>query len=110
MKIEIDFSVSELAISELKKFMDEGSVVRVSAQRSGCSGNVYGLGIETVEDVKSEDLVEDFEDLKLVTDKSSAMLLDGVILDWHNTQENQGFKFTNKIPKPSCCRKQGGCS
>lgn len=110
MNIKIDFSVSDSAASELAKVLEDGSVIRISAKSSGCSGSVYGLGIGTMEDVGALDILEELGGIKFVVDRSSAMLLDGVVLDWHSSQDGQGFKFTNKNPQGGCCRKSGGCS
>lgn len=109
MNINVDFSVSEAALSELKKIVGEAqSMIRISAQSSGCSGTVYGLGLMEKEDVGSSDVTEEVGGLSFVSDKASAMLLDGVTLDWHSSDSSQGFKFSGS-KSSGCCRK-GGCS
>lgn len=109
MNINIDFSVSEAALSELKKIIGEAqSMVRISAQSSGCSGTVYGLGLIEKEDVESSDVMEEVGGLSFVSDRASAMLLDGVKLDWHSSDASQGFNFSGS-KSGGCCRK-GGCS
>lgn len=110
MNIKIDFSVTQAAADELKKALsDSGSMVRVSAISSGCSGNSYGMGICESDDVDSSvDIREDLSGVTFVVDKSSAMHLDGVVLDWYSGDAGEGFKFSSSKPK-SCCR-SGGCS
>lgn len=105
MKIEIKFNVTEQAASELMKAAP-GALVRVSAKSSGCSGTVYGLGIEESSNIN--DFVEEISGIKFVIDRSSLMLLDEVTLDWHSSDGREGFKFFDSKPA-ACCRK-GGCS
>lgn len=105
MNIEIKFNVTEKASSELRKAAPD-SLVRVSAKSSGCSGTVYGLGIEESSD--PSDFIEEISGVKFVIDRSSLMLLDEVTLDWHSSDGREGFKFLDSKPT-ACCRK-GGCS
>jgi iron-sulfur cluster assembly protein len=105
MNIQIKFNVTEQAASELKKAAPD-SLVRVSAKSSGCSGTTYGLGIE--ESFDPGDFVEEISGVKFVIDKSSLMLLDEVTLDWHSSDDREGFKFFDS--KPSACCKKGSCS
>lgn len=111
MQVEINFSVTEEAIAELKKALsDSEPVVRVSAVSSGCSGTSYGLGIIGEDEIDtSADVVEDISGVKFVADKGSAVQLDGVVLGWHSGPAGEGFKFSSSKPQ-SCCKKGGCCS
>lgn len=112
MNVEIDIKVTENAIKEFKKAMaeaqsDEETLVRVSVQGGGCSGFMYGLGFIGQEEVnKEEDLIEEFDGLKVVVDKKSLLYLDGTTIDWVEDLNQRGFKFDNPNAKKSCgCNK-----
>lgn len=111
MKVEINFSVTDEALSELKKALgDSDPVVRISAISSGCSGTSYGLGIIGTDEIDSAtDVVEEISGVKFVADKGSAVQLNDVVLGWHSGPAGEGFKFDSSKPQ-SCCRKGGCCS
>lgn len=116
MNVEIDVKVTESAVKELKKAIEEAStesemLVRVSVQGGGCSGFMYGLGFVAQEDVKEgEDIVEQFDGVKLVVDKKSLLYLDGTTIDWIEDSNQRGFKFDNPNVKKTCgCKKNSSC-
>jgi iron-sulfur cluster assembly accessory protein len=109
MNIQIKFSVSDSAISELKKAIEPQQAIRISSQSSGCSGVSYDLGITDKEDIDpASDIVEEINGVTFVSDRQSAMRLDGVLLEWHSDDEREGFKFN--VSKPSTCCRKGGCA
>jgi iron-sulfur cluster assembly protein len=116
MNVNIDIKVTDSAVKEFKKaLLESGSesdtFVRVSVQGGGCSGFMYGLGFVSEEDIKpEEDLIEDFNGIKLVVDKKSILYLDGVTIDWVEDLSQRGFKFDNPNAKKSCgCNKSFSC-
>ena len=115
MNIDIDLKITEAAIKEFKKAMsdsgDNASLVRVSVQGGGCSGFMYGLGFVTQEEVAPEqDVVEEFDGLKIVVDKKSLLYLDGTTIDWIDDISQRGFKFNNPNAKKVCgCNKSFSC-
>jgi iron-sulfur cluster assembly protein len=116
MNIEIDIKVTDSAIKEFKKAIEETkseseTLVRVSVQGGGCSGFSYGLGFIEQEDVKAEeDIVEQFDGFKLVVDKKSLLYLDGTTIDWVEDLNQRGFKFNNPNAKKTCgCQKSFSC-
>lgn len=111
MKIEVQFSITESATEEIKKFMDESnSFVRISLTSSTCSGSIYSLEmLDESELDPSLTVFEEMEGINFVMDKDSAFSLDGVTLDWRSEGEESGFIFLDTKQK-SCCRKKGGCS
>lgn len=112
MKIDIRFSVTEAAATELKKIFFS-KFVRVSARPSGCSKTIYGLG--TSETCAPDDISEEISGINFIVDRRSILRLDGVNLDWISSEGQEGFLFSeiNTPEKCSsdgkCCRK-GGCS
>jgi len=110
MQVDINIKVTESAIKEFKKALEESSdqsseesLVRVSVQGGGCSGFTYGLGFVDQSDVKpEEDIVEEFDGLKVVVDKKSLLYLDGTTIDWVESLNQRGFKFDNPNAKKTC--------
>lgn len=105
MKIDIDFKITESAMKEIKKVINESnlndSYLRISVQGGGCSGFMYGLGFD--ESIDQElDLVENYEDIKVAIDKKSALFLNEVTLDWVEDIGQRGFKFNNPNAKKTC--------
>lgn len=76
------------------------SGLRISVTGGGCSGMQYGMALE--EESKSDDEIIDMDGLKVFVDPSSAPLLDGVTVDFHDGMEGSGFKFENPNAKASC--------
>lgn len=115
MNIEIDIKLTESAIKEFKKAIEDSKsesdvFVRASVQGGGCSGFMYGLGFVGQEDISTEDIVEDFDGVKLVVDKKSLMYLDGTTIDWVEDLNERGFKFNNPNAKKTCgCNKSFSC-
>ena len=110
MKIEINLKVADAAIKEFNRALsesgDSANLVRVSVQGGGCSGFMYELGFVGKDDVNDEqDIVEDYDGLKIVVDKKSLLYLDGTTIDWVEDLNQRGFKFDNPNAKKSC-----GCS
>lgn len=115
MRIDIDFKVTEGAVNEFKRALEETdgseSVVRVSVQGGGCGGFAYGLIFVPESDINpNNDVVEDFGGVKVVVDKKALMLLDGASIDWVDTPDQRGFRFANPAAKKTCgCSKKGSC-
>jgi iron-sulfur cluster assembly protein len=110
MNIDIDFKISESATSEFKRIISESSsnedTVRVVVQ-NGCSGTSYGLGFVAHSDINpSSDILGEYDGVKVVVDRMSLLALDGTALEWVDTPDQKGFKFSSA----KACKKQCGCS
>ena len=82
--------------------------LRISVNDGGCSGMQYGMALE--ETAKTDDTVVEFGALKVFVDPTSAMLLNGVTVDFLDSMEGSGFKFENPNAKASCgCGKSFSC-
>ena len=70
------------------------------SEASGCSGYTYELDyvLETSED----DLVFDFENIKVFIDNNSFKYLKGTTIDFEVDGVNQGIKFLNPNVKAVC--------
>jgi iron-sulfur cluster assembly accessory protein len=110
MKVDVDFKVTDAAIIEFKRAIQESSpesevLVRVLVD-SGCSGLMYGLNFVGLEEVTPNDIVDDFGGVKIVADKRALFQLDGTTVDWVDDPNGKGFKFNNPfVETKSCCRK-----
>jgi len=107
MNVEVNLDITEAALKEIKRSMDDANLadnlVRVSVQAGGCSGFMYGLGFVEKEDVDPEqDFVEKRGDVEVVVDRKSLLFLDGVKIDWIDDLSQRGFKFINPNAKKSC--------
>ncbi len=99
-------SVTETAVSEVKKFMasEEMDVLtaglRVRVLPGGCSGYQYALDVEDAP--AQNDKVIETNGLKLFVDSFSLQLLDGVEIDYVSTVMGSGFTFKNPNATGSC--------
>lgn len=106
MQVEVDFKVTEQAVKEIERAMNENQLnnhfVRVSVQAGGCSGFIYGLGFEEKSELTSDDVVKEYGDLLVAVDKKSLLFLDGTTVDWIEDLNQRGFKFDNPNAKKTC--------
>ena len=74
--------------------------LRVAVQRGGCSGLKYQLYFD---DRNLEgDVVREFGNVKVITDKMSDPYLSGATIDFVDTIEKQGFTIDNPNAQGSC--------
>ncbi len=74
--------------------------LRVSVQPGGCSGLKYQLYFD---DRNQEgDVVREFGNVKVITDKMSDPYLSGSTIDFTDTIEKQGFTIDNPSAGGSC--------
>jgi iron-sulfur cluster assembly accessory protein len=74
--------------------------LRVAVQPGGCSGLKYQLYFD---DRNLEgDIVREFGDVKVITDKMSDPYLAGATIDFVDTIEKQGFTIDNPNAAGSC--------
>lgn len=74
--------------------------LRIEVTDGGCSGLSYGLRLEA--DAGSEDTVIDCGAVKVFVDPLSLPKLDGMSIDFVDSLEGSGFKFTNPNAVKSC--------
>ena len=76
------------------------AALRLSVDGGGCSGLTYKLHFET--EMTAHDDSFEFDGLRVVIDKKSALYLTGTTLDFSNALVGGGFKFMNPNAKQSC--------
>lgn len=88
--------VSELITAE----GDEGLALRVAVRPGGCSGYSYEMFFDS--DIASDDIANEFGDVRVVVDPSSAQLLSGATLDYKDGLQDAGFAIDNPNAQKSC--------
>ena len=74
--------------------------MRISVTGGGCSGMQYALALE--ESAKANDTVIECGNVNIFVDPLSVPLLQGVTVDFLDSMEGSGFKFTNPNAAGSC--------
>jgi iron-sulfur cluster assembly accessory protein len=74
--------------------------LRIGVVGGGCSGFQYSMSFENAAGMM--DKVLNFEGLKVFIDATSAMYLNGCVVDYVETLEAAGFKFENPTVKSTC--------
>jgi iron-sulfur cluster assembly protein len=89
--------------------------LRVFISGGGCSGFQYGMALEN--NIRDEDITNEFDGVKVVVDEVSIEYLHGATVDFVETPQGTGFKIENPNSMPSCdCGSQAssdeacGCS
>jgi iron-sulfur cluster assembly accessory protein len=92
------------AITKVKEIMSQQNPVptglRVGVVGGGCSGFSYSMAFENGAGLM--DKTYEFDGLKVYVDATSAMYLQGAIVDYVETLEGAGFKFENPNVKSTC--------
>ena len=96
--------LTDAAIGKVKEIMKTQDPVpaglRIGVVGGGCSGFQYSMSFENQSGMM--DKVLKFEDLKVFVDATSAMYLNGCVVDYVETLEAAGFKFENPTVKSTC--------
>jgi iron-sulfur cluster assembly accessory protein len=74
--------------------------LRIGVVGGGCSGFQYSMSFENGAGMM--DKVLTFDNLKVFIDATSAMYLNGCVVDYVETLEAAGFKFENPAVKSTC--------
>jgi iron-sulfur cluster assembly protein len=97
-------TLTENAVSAVGRFIsgsgkpDAG--LRIEVTDGGCSGYQYGLRLE--DNNNATDTVIDYGEIKVFIDEQSMPMLDGMTVDFVDSLEGSGFKFTNPNAAKSC--------
>ena len=80
----------------------EGDHLRVGVIGGGCSGFNYSIFLEVPDRIVDIDEIFMSEGVKIVIDSMSLVYLDGLEIDYHETDFAAGFKFNNPKAKSTC--------
>lgn len=104
-KTKIDpITLTSGAIKQLYRIMEEQNVptdhgLRVGVKGGGCSGFSYILGFDVE---KENDDIFEINGMKVLMQKSHAIYLLGIEIDWVDGLNNRGFSFNNPNAKDTC--------
>ena len=97
-------NLTDAAIVKVKEIMATQEPLpaglRIGVVGGGCSGFQYSMSFENAAGMM--DKVVRFADLKVFVDATSAMYLNGCVVDYVETLEAAGFKFENPQVKSTC--------
>ena len=79
---------------------DEALALRVAVRPGGCSGFSYEMSFDA--DVAADDIVKEWEGVKVLTDPASASMLGGATLDYKDALQGGGFTIDNPNATRSC--------
>ena len=96
--------LTDAAITKVREIMATQDPLpaglRIGVVGGGCSGFQYSMSFENQAGMM--DKVMRFDDLKVFVDATSAMYLNGCVVDYVETLEAAGFKFENPTVKSTC--------
>ncbi len=92
------------AVKQLKRIQEEQNVpddhgLRVGVKGGGCSGFSYILGFDAK---KEQDDMFEINGMNVLMEKSHAIYLLGIEIDWTEGLNNRGFTFNNPNAKDTC--------
>lgn len=97
-------TLTDNAIKAINRFIaaseNGASGLRIQVTGGGCSGLQYGLKLEQAANL--EDLVVESGGVKVFLDPASQPTIDGVTVDFVESMEGSGFKFSNPNAKNAC--------
>jgi iron-sulfur cluster assembly protein len=104
-QIESEITITDKAVKEIKRIMDENKItqefgLRIGVKGGGCSGLTYTLGFDP-ENREGDSIIEQ-EGVKLFVDGKSLFYLAGTQLDFSDGLNGKGFIFNNPNATKSC--------
>lgn len=104
-QIDSEITITEKAINEIKKIMEENRVpsefgLRIGVKGGGCSGLTYTLGFDPA--VREGDTLIEYDGVRLFVDGKSLFYLSGTQLDYSNGLNGKGFVFNNPNATKTC--------
>jgi iron-sulfur cluster assembly protein len=96
--------LTEKAATRVKTMLAQrgaGLGLRLGTRKSGCTGFAYV--VDYADAINQEDALFESHGIKVVVDKTSLPLLDGMTIDYVKTNAlNEGFEFRNPNVKDQC--------
>lgn len=92
-------AIKELKNIRQKQELGDEYALRIGVKGGGCSGFSYILGFDVQ---KEKDQVFEVDGMKVVMEKSHAIYLIGMEIDWVEGLDNRGFSFNNPNASDTC--------
>lgn len=103
-KPEQTVSLTDSAIAKVGELIsaedEQGLALRVAVRPGGCSGFSYELFFDS--QIESDDIVEEFGDVRVVVDPQSADMVRGATLDFKDGLMGAGFAIDNPNVSRTC--------
>jgi iron-sulfur cluster assembly accessory protein len=97
-------NLTDSAQAAVNRFMTDAEQpvigLRIAVTGGGCSGMQYAMALE--QEKKDEDTIVECGEIKILVDPQSLPLLDNVTVDFLDSMEGSGFKFTNPNATNTC--------
>jgi iron-sulfur cluster assembly protein len=98
-------AVTERAVKEVRRIIDEqslpeGTALRVGVKGGGCSGFSYTLGFD--DQISEVDQVNEINGIRVVCDPKSFLYLSGTQVDFEESLMGRGFRFGNPNADKTC--------
>ncbi|HKW96599.1 MAG TPA: iron-sulfur cluster insertion protein ErpA [Bryobacteraceae bacterium] len=96
--------LTDTAVSKVKEILSsqepKPAGLRIAVVGGGCSGFSYSMAFENQPNML--DKTYTYDGLKVFIDQASMLYLDGAEVDYVETLEGSGFKFSNPNVKSTC--------
>ncbi len=104
-QIESEITITDKAVNEIKKIMEENKIspefgLRIGVKGGGCSGLTYSLSFDPY--TREGDTLIEYNGVKLFVDGKSLFYLSGTELDYSNGLNGKGFIFNNPNATKTC--------
>ena len=104
-KDQAPITLTPTAVVKVKELIvdaaaDEELALRVAVKSGGCSGFNYDMYFDS--EFADDDIVREFDGVKVSVDASSAELLKGSTLDFQDGLQGAGFHITNPNATRTC--------
>jgi len=100
----IPVTLTENAVSEIKRLMNEDSFdqtqkLRIGVKGGGCSGMTYVLGFDAPTE---KDEAFEIAGIPCIMERSHGIYLMGMEVDWQGGLNSRGFTFNNPNASKTC--------
>ena len=103
--VQFSAPAREKLVSVMKEQDASDHFLRIDVYATGgcaCSGGfAYGMGIDS--STRPNDIIEEVENIKVVTDRDNAEILRGSQIDYTETVQRRGFKIVNPNVQAGGC-------
>lgn len=97
-------NLTDSAVEKVRELIaaeaEAGLALRMAVRPGGCSGFSYEMYFDS--DIDESDIVEEFEDVKVLVDPQSAEMVRGSTLDYKEGLMGAGFAIDNPNVTRSC--------
>ncbi len=97
-------NLTDTAVEKVRELIlaeeEAGLALRMAVRPGGCSGFSYEMFFDS--EIDSADIVEEFDDVRVVVDPQSAEMVRGATLDYKDSLMGAGFAIDNPNVTRSC--------